>query len=466
MKFSTIISHSYELSRIIRKSMQTSDSIASDYFRAKKYIGSNERKMISEIVFSYLRTISLSDYFLKSFYPSVYKDETGSIEKMFISVAISVKFKPNPLILIDNFLAKINKEFICIDSELESAFSEIFTDSTLDFATFMDNISTFSSNLELNYNSQSVLEPDLYCMQQHIINSLTKIYSNSQLNKLAQSLLSAAPVCIRVNNSLINTDKAQAQLALSSVDTHKSHISPSGLILNQRTNLADNQLFKDGMIEIQDVGSQLISFALAPEPNTVILDACAGAGGKTLHIAQLTQNSSSIIATDLEYKRLKEILPRAAKAGITSIRTIHQKRPNELHLYTKQKFDYILIDAPCSGMGTVRRMPMPKWRLTQKLIQKLQSNQLEILKYYSKFLKINGKLVYATCSLLPEENEAVVNTFLKDNCQFSPEPLKPAFSQYAISIEDLKEDDFMLYLNPATHHSDGFFMAKIKRIED
>jgi 16S rRNA (cytosine967-C5)-methyltransferase len=446
--------------------MQASDAIASDFFRAKKYIGSNERKMISEIVFSYLRTISLSDYFLKTYYPQQNIADSVSNEKVFISTVLASKFKPSPLIYIDNYLSKINKDFVSLDLELEIAFNDIFASSEIDFKSFLHISNSFCEELEVKYNSDEKLHPDLYCLQEHLICSLSKIYSIKQINQLALSLLYSAPVCIRVNNFLINTDEAKLQLENSNIETISTSISPSGLILKKRINLSENELYKSGLIEVQDIGSQLISFALAPEQKSFILDACAGAGGKTLHLALLTHNNAEITATDIEFKRLKEIPHRASKAGITSIQTIHQKKSNQLHLLTKVKFDFILIDAPCSGMGTVRRMPMPKWRLTEKLIQKLRKNQLDILNYYSKFLKPGGELIYATCSLLPEENQEVIIDFLKGNIEFEPQPLMPAFSQYGIEINSLNNDDFMLYLTPSNHNSDGFFMAKIRKIED
>jgi 16S rRNA (cytosine967-C5)-methyltransferase len=202
-----------------------------------------------------------------------------------------------------------------------------------------------------------------------------------------------------------------------------------------------------------------------------VLDACAGAGGKSLHIGVLQKNRGEIIASDIEYQRLKELPIRAKRSGITTIRTVQlsgkatpSALPEQLER-VKASCDAVIIDAPCSGMGTVRRMPMTKWRLTPELLRKHGQKQLEILQSFSHAVKDDGILLYSTCSLMPQENQHVVRAFLDQHPEFTPEALAPAFAENGVRIPALSNDAAMLTLTPAQHGTDGFFMARLRRKE-
>ena len=223
------------------------------------------------------------------------------------------------------------------------------------------------------------------------------------------------------------------------------------------------KLFKDGLLEVQDEGSQLISYILNPEKGDYILDACAGAGGKTLHIASIMNDTGRIIATDVESNKLKELNKRASRFGYKSIETVSFNNFENSSKFGK--FDKIIIDAPCSGMGTVRRSPMLKWRLTPEILLKHQKKQLEILNFYSKHLKPGGFLVYSTCSIMSSENHEVIKKFLSTNEDFFPEPIKPSIDLFNITGLNLGENDYQLQLLPSVHNCDGFFMAKLRKNE-
>jgi len=189
-----------------------------------------------------------------------------------------------------------------------------------------------------------------------------------------------------------------------------------------------------------------------------------------LHIAELMNNQGIVIANDIEYNRLKEIPKRAARSAITIIQTNNSLKNNldDLMNYNRNLcngFDKILVDAPCSGMGTIRRDPMRKYRINPHLLEKLKVNQLKILSEYSQYLKVGGILVYSTCSLLPDENEWVISEFLASNKNFQPDSLNQILQKNNIGIDNISADTFMLNIDFTQSNSDGFFMARLKRIE-
>lgn len=466
MKFSTIIKHSAELVRIIFNSSTPADTLASEYLRSKKYIGSNDRKLISEIVFSNLRTHTLSQKAVAEF---LYENKINDVPtdkinylELLTTIIIYGDFDAKYFTDLKNNLSKINilyNELIELVTEVISELEINFINS-VDFMKYqIDFAHKFMEKIRSNNPMQTV---DL-CISRTVLDSLSKKYNNSFINNLAVKLMHPAPLCVRVNTLISSVEEVFNELINNDIRAYKSQLSPAGIIISDRVNLSNYEFFKNGSVEVQDIGSQLISYALNPDESSNILDACAGAGGKTLHIAVLSKDNSQITAVDTEYKRLKEIEIRADKAGIRSIQSI-LIRNNDLGLKIKQNFDSILIDAPCSGLGTVRRMPMQKYRLNDKLLHRITTNQYKILEYYSQFLAIDGNLVYATCSILPDENEDIINKFLDVHKEFEAVPLKPSFDSFNIEIPELKYSDYCLALTPLNDETDGFFMAKIKRI--
>ena len=235
-----------------------------------------------------------------------------------------------------------------------------------------------------------------------------------------------------------------------------SNISPAGLVLQKRFHNLSSNSFLEGWYEIQDEGSQLVSQIADPHTGEIVIDACAGAGGKSLHMAQLMKNEGEIIAIDVDKYRLTELEKRAKRAGVSIIKTKLNKnlRAEEFH----RKADLVLVDAPCSGVGTIRRSPWMKWGITEPLVGQYAEKQKNILSFNSQFVKPGGKLVYATCSLFRKENDEVVNHFLNSFPDF----------RLVHPGEDLAK--FGLYLNSSTitmysHRSntDGFFVAVMKR---
>jgi len=231
-------------------------------------------------------------------------------------------------------------------------------------------------------------------------------------NKEATALNQQADVILRVNTLKTTKEKLQAELFDLDIETEAIKGYPDALKLAKRGNVFKTEVFKKGWFEVQDASSQLVGEFLDVKSGMKVVDTCAGAGGKTLHLAALMENKGQIIAMDIYENKLKELKRRAKRAGAHNIdmRVIDSTKPiKKLH----NKADRVLIDAPCSGLGVLRRNPDAKWKLQPEFIERIKKKtQSEILDSYSKMVKPEGKLVYATCSILPSENQKQVKNFL------------------------------------------------------
>ena len=220
-----------------------------------------------------------------------------------------------------------------------------------------------------------------------------------------------ADVILRVNT--LKTSKKELQLKLSAehIETIEIKGYPNALKLLERTNVFKTEAFKMGWFEVQDASSQLVGDFLEVAPGMKVVDVCAGAGGKTLHLSALMQNKGSLIAMDIYESKLKKLKVRAKRNGAHNIdfRLINSTKPIKK---LKEKADRLLIDAPCSGLGVLRRNPDSKWKLKSEFLDKIKKTQQHILQDYSKILKPGGKMVYATCSILPSENQEQIAKFI------------------------------------------------------
>ncbi|WP_396141032.1 RsmB/NOP family class I SAM-dependent RNA methyltransferase [Flavobacterium sp.] len=253
-----------------------------------------------------------------------------------------------------------------------------------------------------------------------------------------------AKVILRVNKLKTTKEKLRALLMDLNIETEFHNDYPDALILIERANVFLTDAFKDGFFEVQDASSQLVAYFLDVKPGMRVVDTCAGAGGKTLHLASLMENKGQLIAMDLYESKLKQLKIRAKRNGAFNIepRVIEStKTIKKLH----EKADRVLIDAPCSGLGVLKRNPDSKWKLQPEFIENIKKIQAEVLENYSKIVKPGGKLVYATCSVLPSENQEQIKHFL--------------------STEIGKEFTFVQDKKVLAHESgfDGFYMALLER---
>ncbi|MEW6678086.1 MAG: RsmB/NOP family class I SAM-dependent RNA methyltransferase [Pseudomonadota bacterium] len=284
-------------------------------------------------------------------------------------------------------------------------------------------------------------------------------YGND-LPALMAALNTAAPLDLRINPAKTSREDAQAALTRDSLEADPTPYSPLGLRMRGKPALQKHPLFLDGSLEVQDEGSQLLGLLLAPRRGEMVCDFCAGAGGKTLLLGALMRNAGRLYAFDVSEKRLARLKPRLARSGLSNIQA--QVITNERDAKVKRlagKFDRVLVDAPCSGLGTLRRNPDLKWRQSPESVTELTAKQAAILESASRLVKHGGRLVYATCSLLPEENEAIVEGFLVGHQEFRLLPAGEVLASQRIPLEMGP----YLRLDPARHGTDGFFAAVLER---
>jgi len=262
-------------------------------------------------------------------------------------------------------------------------------------------------------------------------------------SKEITALNQQAEVILRTNTLRTNKISLRKKLADEGIATEFIPEHPDALRLVERANVFVTSCFKDGLFEVQDASSQLVAAYLEVEPGMKVIDTCAGAGGKTLHLSALMENKGQIIATDIYESKLKKLKIRTRRAGAHNITT---RVIDSTKVIKKMKgtADRVLIDAPFSGIGVIRRNPDSKWKLQPEFVENIIKTQEEILQNYSQLVKVGGKLVYATCSILPSENQNQVKSFIKKNENFQ-------------LIKDHK-------VSPFKSGFDGFYMALLERI--
>ena len=266
-----------------------------------------------------------------------------------------------------------------------------------------------------------------------------------------------APLTIRTNTLKIPRNDLMKELEHQDFDVTPTNYSPHGIIINKgNIPIQKTNAFTKGLFRIQDEGAQCVSFLLNPSMNDSVLDACAGSGGKTIHLAALMQDQGVILAIDSNPQKNDALKKEAARMGITSIKTLTCDLSTGIPEDLRGIFDHVLIDAPCSGTGTLRRNPEIKWRIKQKDIDKLNALQKSILYHSSQAVKKGGCLIYCTCSLLSEENEHLINEFLAKNKHFS-------LCEHLSSINQRLIDRKHFYRTyPHIHNMDGFFAAVLR----
>ena len=409
----TVFSQIVKVANEVLTFTQPADAVLAYFFKHNSKIGKQDRAEISSTIFLLLRNLEKIKMVLPDFSQ---KPKTAVLCTLMLARGISLSVLEN---LCDEDSIKILK--------------------------LLKEKKQFNS---LNITAE---------LPQWLIDELSNYYSEDEILALGRSFNNSAFLDVRVNSLKSNRDKVFEQLQNEGFKVEKTPLSPIGIRFLDKISLHKHNLFNDGIIEIQDEGSQILSLLSGAKKGQIVVDFCAGAGGKTLAMGALMQNKGRLYAFDISEKRLHNLKPRLTRSGLGNVlpQLIHNERDVKLQrLYGK--CDVVFVDAPCSGTGTIRRNPDIKYRQSPDTIARIVKQQESILQAASSLVASGGRLIYATCSLLSRENEQQIETFLQKNSDFSLINAEDILKVYKTEFPIKNK---MLRLNPAIHHTDGFFAA-------
>ena len=282
----------------------------------------------------------------------------------------------------------------------------------------------------------------------------------AERDALAQAWLAPAPLDLRVNPLKTTREVALATLAADGIPAAPTPYSPLGMRAAGKPALQRHPLFTGGAIEVQDESSQLVCFLVAPKRAEMVVDFCAGAGGKTLLLGAMMRSQGRLYAFDVSPRRLAHLKPRLARSGLSNVHPARIADERDPHIKRLAgKIDRVLVDAPCTGFGTLRRNPDLKWRHAPSAVPELAAKQARLLAGAAPLVKPGGRLVYATCSVLPAENEVIVEGFLATHAEFTLVDAAVELARAGIALDTGR----MLHLYPHRHACDGFFAAVLER---
>ena len=294
-----------------------------------------------------------------------------------------------------------------------------------------------------------------------VIERLRRTMDDAALLVLARGLQQPAPLDLRVNSLKAPRQAVLERFEFDEINAAATPFSPLGVRLREKPALNRHPMFLDGAIEVQDEGSQVLGFLVEPRRGEMVVDFCAGAGGKTLQLGAAMSSTGRLYAFDVSDKRLANFVPRLKRSGLSNV--FPQRISGENDAKVKRlrgKIDRVLVDAPCTGLGTLRRNPDLKARQSVAGLAELNAKQRSILAAAASLVKAGGRLVYGTCSLLTEENEGIVEEFLAANPEFAVVPAADVLKRQGISIPGQGR---YLRLLPHLHDTDGFFAAVMER---
>ena len=291
---------------------------------------------------------------------------------------------------------------------------------------------------------------------------LVQQYGEAEAIQMAEILNMPAPLDLRVNTLKNRREEVVKVLKEVPVDCEMTPYAASGIRLAKKIALQNMPLFKDGGVEVQDEGSQLLAQIVGAKRGELVGDFCAGAGGKTLALGAAMRNTGRLYAFEVSEKRLSNMKPRLARSVLSNVHPVKIAHEHDARIKRlARKADRVLVDSPCSGLGTLRRNPDLKWRQTEDAIAEMSAKQRGILESAARLVKPGGRLVYATCSLLEDENEKVVADFLAKDPRYQLVPMHQVLAEAKVGLE---MGDYLKLL-PHKHQTDGFFAAVLERRE-
>ena len=441
MQISSLIGHTQELLGIILNSKKPADALIDTFFRAHKYLGSHDRKFVAETTYGTLRHLRKCEFMVTSAMAELAETLFEEDKILFLVVAY---------ISLQGSMQDVTPEKIL--PKLKSARLAEIVESFFD---------AFSKPVMIPTESAAVRIGVEYSFPDWMVQKLFEQYGEREVESICASLNEQAPLSLRVNSLKTTVDQCQVELSKQGIETTKTLLSPFGLNLSKRINVFSLPVFRDGWFEVQDEGSQLLPFLIDPKPNTKLLDLCAGAGGKTLEFAALMKNRGEIFATDINRYRLEELHKRTKRAGAQNVRVQEIQAIEDLNEHYADFFDVVFVDAPCSGLGTIRRNPGMKWMVTEQTVNEVSEKQRSILHSAAPLVKPGGRIIYATCTLLRQENEDVVVEFLMRHTDFTLVDANGLVHKWHNGF--VATGPFFKLL-PHIHGTDGFFCAVLEKL--
>lgn len=421
---------------MVAEAKKPADQVLHTYFKQRKFVGSKDRKFIAETMYTILR------YHARLLW---WSDKLGVDPKGRMIVLLWLALGTN---------YDMNDIYDLFDGAGYGP----------------DPLSAFERDVIEPLVGRDVIAPDmpedvaLECPAWAYA-SLKKYYGDNFANEM-HAMQKEAPLDMRVNTLKADRAGVLTRLQQDGFQVTETPFSPLGLRVQGRPPFSMHPYYKQGWMEVQDEGSQLLALLCAAKPGEWVVDFCAGAGGKTLALAAQMQNKGRIWACDVEAYRLENSRKRLRRAGVhcVEMQVLDDEEDDWVRKH-KDKADCVLIDAPCSGLGTWRRNPFVRWQNLGPNLKTLTDLQFSILQSASRLVKSGGRLLYATCSMLPEENQQQVDRFLQENPKFKAVPLHEMWAETGMDMpQGLDLSQSSIQFTPYQHETDGFFISAMKRV--
>jgi 16S rRNA (cytosine967-C5)-methyltransferase len=415
----------------IEASAKPADSVASWYFKSRRYIGSKDRRAVAEVVWRVLRRKARIDFLLAKLEHPV------------------------------DARARVLADFALEGNAYAAEMFEGPHSAPKPDQHEKRMMEALKGRQPFHHEMPAWVKGEY---PEWIAPRLEKVFGERVAEEMG-AMREEAPLDLRVNALKATREQALGALAKDGVKSQPTALSPLGLRLAQRVALVQLNAWRDGLVEVQDEGSQLVGILLDAKPGEAVVDYCAGAGGKTLAIAAAMQNKGRLVACDVAEWRVDRAQDRLRRAGVHNVtRRVISSESDKWIKRSAGSYDRVLVDAPCTGTGTWRRNPDAKWQLGETDLLELVGRQKAILNSAARLVKPGGRLVYATCSILEEENEAQIADFLAGHPEFEAEPVTTVWAEVVGTPCPVAGP--WLRLSPLGHGTDGFFAAILKRREE
>lgn len=445
MRRSSLFGHIAELLDLVVSSRHPADSVVKEFFQLRRYLGSHDRRFISEYLYGILRNYNWLAALIRLAVAGLRDDiRMDRISAVGLCAAYALRVSGEEVVTLEPDIAGLWRT-VTLDID-PTLLLKALQRAELPADILADPVRRIAVE-------QSLPEP--------IVREWIGRFGQEEGETLCRAMNEPAPTFLRVNTLRCTVEECMEALSAEGVVTRRTSLSPHGLVLEKRVNVQGIRAFREGFFEVQDEGSQIISLLTGAGPGQSVVDACAGAGGKTLHMGMLMQNSGTILALDTGGERMRNLRLRAERAGVTIIKEAilgdGEPRPEGWDGFA----DSVLVDAPCSGVGTFRRNPGAKLHFSESFVSSVSRAQSDILEQSAAFLKPGGQLVYSTCTILRKENEEVVNRFLALHPEFKLLPAQEMLRRNGVALEN--QGPFLLLL-PHRHGTDGFFAAVLRKV--